>query len=69
MNFDIRIKRKENHSKKENIKIQYKNELIQNMGLGDPLPCVYQIMFMTMKAMIHKLYNMLLCIDWKYVSS
>ena len=30
------------HSKENNIKIQYSNETVQNMGMDDPTICVYQ---------------------------
>ena len=33
------------HSKEENIKIQYANELVQNVGLGYNTTCVYQFIF------------------------
>ena len=41
--FDISILEK--HYKEENIKIQYSNEFIQKMVLGDPTKFVYQLIF------------------------
>ena len=34
-----------NKSKEENMKIEYANELIINMELGDPTTCIYQFIF------------------------
>ena len=32
----------EYHSKENNKKIEYVNEFVQNLGMGDPTTCVYQ---------------------------
>ena len=33
------------HSKENNMKIQYANEFVQNLGMGDPTTCVYQFIY------------------------
>ena len=43
------------------MRIQYANEFIQNMGLGDPKKYVYQF-----KVTKNKLYNILSYMDWDY---
>ena len=35
----------EKHSKEENMKIQYANKFILNMGSGDPTTCVHRLIF------------------------
>ena len=33
------------HSKDNNMKIQYANEFVQNLGMGYPTTCVYQFIY------------------------
>ena len=48
------------------MKVQYANEFIQNMVLGDPTTCVYQFIFYETYSKDTKIYNILLCMDWNY---
>ena len=59
----------DNHSKEEHIKIKYANEFIQNMVLGDPTTCVYQLIFDGNDSNDTKLYNILFCMYCYYTPS
>ena len=41
---DVCIKKNENHSK-EKYKIQYENEIVKKLGMGDPTTRVYQFIY------------------------
>ena len=43
--FDTGIKKRDNHCKEENMRIQCANEFILKRGLGYPTTCVYQFIF------------------------
>ena len=59
----------DNHSKEEHIKIKHANEFIQNMVLGDPTTCVYQLIFDGNDSNDTKLYNILFCMYCYYTPS
>ena len=37
--------KKQYHSKENNTKIQYANEFLKKLGMGDPTTCVYQCIY------------------------
>ena len=39
------FKKKENNSKENNMKIEYANECIQNLGMSHPTTCVHQFIY------------------------
>ena len=39
------VLKKQNHSKEDNIKTQYANKLVQNLGMGDPTTFFYQFIY------------------------
>ena len=49
------------------MKIQYENELIQNLGMGDPTTCVYQVIYHKNESDDKKIIPYLLYMDWDYV--
>ena len=51
------------------MKIQYTNEFIQNIVLGDPTACVYQLIFDEKYSNDTKIYNVLSFMDWGHASS
>ena len=51
------------------MKIQYANELIHNMVLGDPKTYVYKFIFDENYSTDTNLYNVLLCMDLDFASS
>ena len=49
------------------MKIQYANEFVQKLDMGDPTTCVYQIIY-DENENDDKKNNILLCMDWNYAS-
>ena len=43
--IDICMLKQKYHSKENNTKIQYKNEFVEQLGMGDPTTCVYQFIY------------------------
>ena len=39
------LKKQGDHSKENNMEIQYANEFVEQLGMGDPTTCVYQFIY------------------------
>ena len=65
---DIRILQKGCDSKENNLEIQYANNFIQKLGIGDPITCVYKIIYKEKDINDTQITPYLLCMVWDYVS-
>ena len=50
------------------MKIQYANNFVQNLGMGDTTTCVYQFIYYEKVKNEKHITKYLLCMDWDYVS-
>ena len=55
-------------SKEKNMKIQYANEFVENLGMGDPTTCFISSFTMKSKVLAQIKYNILLCVDLYYAT-
>ena len=57
------------NSKENNTRVQYVNEFVQNLGLGDPKTCLHQFICSENDNDDTKIIQFLLCMDWYYASN
>ena len=50
------------------MKIKYANNFVQQLGMGDPTKCVYQLIYNENDKNNTHITPYLLCMDWDYVS-
>ena len=65
---DICILQKGYDSKGNNMKVQYANNYVQKLGIGDPITCVYKIIYKEKDINDTQITPYLLCMVWDYVS-